>query len=382
MAIKYRVQAGGRTVAEIVRTKPVAVWVDAVRYMHDDFLGSTQLVSSKNAMGVPISVNPIAHDAWGCARNPVNWNLFATAAQAGAVSIGFTGHRAELDHGLIDMGGRMYDPVLSRFTSPDPLVSDPYAGQPYNRYSYVGNRPLRFVDPSGWAEEPGTPEGEEFGDKSSAKDEFYEWADGFGRGAMRLGADTLNGIDEYIDYVGQWDAELSTESVQGIMRATWNSPLGAPVRKLAEHAQEKIEEAVQTAAYILAHPEEIPGNLRDEVIANITTVLYASDTISKAINRGDYGGAVDAYVDAAKAVRRLLRQPLRVPRAQKQQRRVHACTLALNASADGRRARALMESRVASIVTRSSPTPRASRTHTKPITRIRIHVGDRQRTQI
>jgi hypothetical protein len=43
----------------------------------------------------------------------------------------------------------MYDPVLGRFLSPDPLVSDPENTQSYNRYSYCMNNPLKYVDKNG-----------------------------------------------------------------------------------------------------------------------------------------------------------------------------------------------------------------------------------------
>jgi hypothetical protein len=48
------------------------------------------------------------------------------------------------------MNGRIYDPLLGRFLSADTEVQ--FAGdlQSYNRYSYVQNNPLRFVDPSGF----------------------------------------------------------------------------------------------------------------------------------------------------------------------------------------------------------------------------------------
>ncbi len=35
-------------------------------------------------------------------------------------------------------------------TSPDILDQNPYSSQSYNRYSYVGNNPLKYVDPSGY----------------------------------------------------------------------------------------------------------------------------------------------------------------------------------------------------------------------------------------
>ncbi len=53
--------------------------------------------------------------------------------------------------------GRIYDPVLGRFLSADPFVPNPSNLQDYNRYSYVRNNPLRFVDPSGFT--PNVPDG-------------------------------------------------------------------------------------------------------------------------------------------------------------------------------------------------------------------------------
>lgn len=51
------------------------------------------------------------------------------------------------------MNGRVYDPELGRFLSPDPLIQAPYNSQSYNRYSYVFNNPLSFIDPSGYSSE-------------------------------------------------------------------------------------------------------------------------------------------------------------------------------------------------------------------------------------
>ncbi len=49
--------------------------------------------------------------------------------------------------GLMYYGARMYDPALGRFTSADTIV--PGGVQGYDRYAYVNNSPLNFVDPSG-----------------------------------------------------------------------------------------------------------------------------------------------------------------------------------------------------------------------------------------
>jgi len=47
------------------------------------------------------------------------------------------------------MNGRMYDPLLGRFLSPDPFVPNPYFTQDFNRYMYARNNPLKYIDPDG-----------------------------------------------------------------------------------------------------------------------------------------------------------------------------------------------------------------------------------------
>jgi len=47
-------------------------------------------------------------------------------------------------------GARYYDAALGRFIQPDTIVPEPGNPQSLNRYSYVRNNPLRFVDPSGF----------------------------------------------------------------------------------------------------------------------------------------------------------------------------------------------------------------------------------------
>ena len=63
---------------------------------------------------------------------------------------GYTGHEHLLEEfGLINMNGRMYDPNLGRFLSPDNYIQSPGNPQNYNRYSYCLNNPLKYTDPSG-----------------------------------------------------------------------------------------------------------------------------------------------------------------------------------------------------------------------------------------
>jgi hypothetical protein len=47
------------------------------------------------------------------------------------------------------MNGRVYDPVVARFLSPDPYIQAPGMPQNYNGYVYALNNPLVYTDPSG-----------------------------------------------------------------------------------------------------------------------------------------------------------------------------------------------------------------------------------------
>ena len=57
----------------------------------------------------------------------------------------FASKRADMETGFVYFGRRFYDPTAGRFVTADPLG---FADGP-NRYVYVGNSPLVFVDPDG-----------------------------------------------------------------------------------------------------------------------------------------------------------------------------------------------------------------------------------------
>ncbi len=47
------------------------------------------------------------------------------------------------------MNARIYDPTIGRFLSADTIIPYMYNTQSFNRYSYVRNNPLKYIDPSG-----------------------------------------------------------------------------------------------------------------------------------------------------------------------------------------------------------------------------------------
>jgi len=75
------------------------------------------------------------------------------AATAESTRHGFTGHEMLDGVALVHMNGRVYDPSIGRFLSPDPNVFNPDDMQDFSRYSYVLNNPLNAVDPSGFQSE-------------------------------------------------------------------------------------------------------------------------------------------------------------------------------------------------------------------------------------
>ncbi len=86
-------------------------------------------------------------DAWGRRRNPqtLSYDNVTTSFDRG-----YTLHEHYDDFGLINMNGRLYDPLVGRMLSPDIVIQDEQNSQAYNRYSYCFNNPLRFTDPSGY----------------------------------------------------------------------------------------------------------------------------------------------------------------------------------------------------------------------------------------
>jgi RHS repeat-associated protein len=61
----------------------------------------------------------------------------------------YTDQHYDIETGLYYYKSRYYDPQLSRFIQPDSIVPDPMNTQAMNRYAYVVNNPVNFIDPSG-----------------------------------------------------------------------------------------------------------------------------------------------------------------------------------------------------------------------------------------
>ncbi|MGC8947587.1 MAG: RHS repeat-associated core domain-containing protein, partial [Anaerolineae bacterium] len=64
-------------------------------------------------------------------------------------AVGSRGGRPSAPTGLYDYRARFYDPALGRFLQPDPLIPQLGDVRAWNRYAYVYNNPLRYLDDGG-----------------------------------------------------------------------------------------------------------------------------------------------------------------------------------------------------------------------------------------
>jgi RHS repeat-associated protein len=106
-----------------------------VTYLHGDHLGSTSLATDVGGAKVArVLYYPYGEERYREGTLPIDYQ--------------FTGQRKE-GFGLYDYQARFYDPYLNRFISPDTIIPDTSNPQDWNRYAYVSNNPLKYVDPTG-----------------------------------------------------------------------------------------------------------------------------------------------------------------------------------------------------------------------------------------
>jgi RHS repeat-associated protein len=141
---KHYLNAGGYTFGVATYDTSTAKW--STQYWHKDNLGSTVAVT--DAMG--LVSERMSYEPFGKRRNNDETTDLLGMLQVSTTRRGFTGHEMIDEVGLVNMNGRIYDPTLSRFLSPDPYIIAHHDMQSYNRYSYVNNRPLSQIDPSGF----------------------------------------------------------------------------------------------------------------------------------------------------------------------------------------------------------------------------------------
>ena len=117
-------------------------------YVLTDHQGSIQIVTNEEGE----LISEFSYDPWGLRRDPTTFIVF-TSTTSNYLSRGYTGHEHIDLFMLVNMDGRIYDPVLGRFLSPDPFLQFPDYTQGLNPYCYVLNNPLNYTDPTGYSVE-------------------------------------------------------------------------------------------------------------------------------------------------------------------------------------------------------------------------------------
>jgi RHS repeat-associated protein len=101
-----------------------------VTYLHHDQAGSTRLLTGST----------------GTVTGKCTYSAYGTPTCEGTTTtpLGYDGQYTSTDTGLIYMRARTYDPATAQFLSVDPL--EVITGEPY---TYAGDNPLAYGDPSG-----------------------------------------------------------------------------------------------------------------------------------------------------------------------------------------------------------------------------------------
>ena len=107
----------------------------SVNYYHPDHLGSSSVITNDTGS----KVEEISYYPYGENRLPTS----------NVVKHRYTGQEWDSETGLYYYGARYYHPAIGRFISADTIVANPNNPQNLNRYAYVLNNPLRYVDPTG-----------------------------------------------------------------------------------------------------------------------------------------------------------------------------------------------------------------------------------------
>ena len=122
---------------------------NATYYRHDDHLGSTEHLTDNAGANVVME----SFGAYG-KRRGTNWTGTPTPAELTTINNttrkGFTEHEHIDSTDLVHMNGRVYDPLVGRFISADPVDGCGPSTQNANRFAYVRNQPLVATDPTGF----------------------------------------------------------------------------------------------------------------------------------------------------------------------------------------------------------------------------------------
>lgn len=125
----------------------------SINFYHPDHLGSSNMITDSNG----VVIESTEFYPFGRPRHEERTGVESAYK--------YTGKELDKESGLMYYEARYYEPVVGRFASVDPLaegVRSEWLGSPqkYNSYSFVQNRPMVLIDPSGLDSEAINGQGE------------------------------------------------------------------------------------------------------------------------------------------------------------------------------------------------------------------------------
>ena len=185
-----------------------------VFYIHKDHLESWSIITD----GDGVIIQDVSYDAWGNPRNSESWCGEYTRDLE--FDRGFAGQEVVACFGVINMNGRMYDPLVSVMMSPDRYIQSPDFSQNYNRYSYCLDNPLKYYDPTGyWIEWVA------YGLFSGVVNVVtnIDDVDNLGEGAMLFGAGFVKGCLMNCFASCSWGVQMAGAVVGSVVKAGVNN---------------------------------------------------------------------------------------------------------------------------------------------------------------
>ena len=128
----------GSTRIAVVPDSASALQCNPACYFHGDHLGSSSVITGPTGLVVEtMTYYPYGEVKDDSPGTPVN------------VPYKYTGKEKDLSTGLYYYEARYYDPKIGRFISADTIIPNLRDPQDLNRYTYAGNNPFKYTDPTG-----------------------------------------------------------------------------------------------------------------------------------------------------------------------------------------------------------------------------------------
>lgn len=147
---RFMIPSSNGVAAQLTREVTGGGTSDEWSFIHADHLGSPRLVTNGSG-GID---REVLYGPFGSIRKGSNWSAeIGAPAMSSQHTRDFTGHEERLGQDLINMRARYYDARIGRFITSDSIVPNALSSQSFNRFAYVENNPLSFIDPTGHAPE-------------------------------------------------------------------------------------------------------------------------------------------------------------------------------------------------------------------------------------